>query len=348
KRLSFSLKVAVRNLFRYKKRFWMTVIGIGGCTALIIVGFGLRDSILSVVDRQYVELNHYESQVALTDDTTLEERQDVEEGLGKDENVAGFLPCYQVAVTVENAAGSMDATVFAAEDAEKLPDFVTLRDRAHHEPVPVREDGMVVTEKMAKVLDIKVGDKVTLDDGDRRFEVEVSGITENYLSHFLYGTQDYYNRQYGEERVSNLYLCRYVTDTPQAEDEVAARMMQYSGVTAMSSSSAVKDAFAGSIESVDYAVLIIIIAAAALALVVLYNLTNINITERIRELATLKVLGFYDGELSAYVYRENIFLTIFGILAGLLMGFFLHRYVITTVEIDMLMFVHSAKPLSYL
>ncbi|MEG2436524.1 MAG: ABC transporter permease, partial [Ruthenibacterium sp.] len=174
--------------------------------------------------------------------------------------------------------------------------------------------GAVLTEKTASLLHVELGDTFTLDDGDHRYTLTVSGITENYVLHYIYVEKGYYETLTGEDCTTNSVLCRCVQGTKADEDELASRMMSLSGVTAVSSTDTIKQAFADSISSVDYAVLIIIISAAALAFVVLYNLTNINITERQRELATLKVLGFYDGELSAYVYRENIFLTIFGIL----------------------------------
>ncbi|MEG2989104.1 MAG: FtsX-like permease family protein [Oscillospiraceae bacterium] len=348
KRLNFSLKVAVRNLFRYKKRFWMTVIGIGGCTALIIVGFGLRDSISGVVPKQFEELYHYESQVGMVDDATPEEQADLLKALEKDPHIEAYLPHYQKNVTVETDKKSVDATLMAFDDPAAVGDFITLRDRLSHEPVTLGTTGAVLTEKTASLLHVALGDTFTLDDGDHRYTLTVSGITENYVLHYIYVEKGYYETLTGEDCTTNSVLCRHVQGTKADEDELARRMMSLSGVTAVSSTDTIKQSFADSISSVDYAVLIIIISAAALAFVVLYNLTNINITERQRELATLKVLGFYDGELSAYVYRENIFLTIFGILMGLIMGFFLHQYLILTVEIDILMFARKVSPMSYL
>ncbi|MEG1072877.1 MAG: ABC transporter permease, partial [Oscillospiraceae bacterium] len=213
KRLNFSLKVAVRNLFRYKKRFWMTVIGIGGCTALIIVGFGLRDSISGVVPKQFEELYHYESQVGMVDDATPEEQADLLKALEKDPHIDAYLPHYQKNVTVETDKKSVDATLMAFDDPAAVGDFITLRDRLSHEPVSLGTTGAVLTEKTAALLHVELGDTFTLDDGDHLYTLTVSGITENYVLHYIYVEKGYYETLTGEDCATNSVLCRYAQGT---------------------------------------------------------------------------------------------------------------------------------------
>ena len=347
KRLSFSHKVTVRNLLRYKKRFWMTVIGIGGCTALIVTGFGLRDSIYDILDKQYDEISTYSANVGLVDDVTADELAEISGELDGSGLVEEWMPSYQTSLSVESGKRSVDGYLFAVSDTERFRDFIHLRHRLDHSPVALPEEGAVLTEKLAALLGVGVGDTVTLD-GDERVEVPVVEITENYVFHYVYITGSYYEKLYGEAARPNTLMVTYTEDTKENADAVASGLIPLSGVTAVSRIRDARATFSKSMESVDYAVILIICCAAALAFVVLYNLTNINITERLRELATLKVLGFYDRELSAYVYRENVLLTVFGVALGLVMGKFLHQWLVLTVEIDMVMFGRQARPMSYL
>ena len=206
---------------------------------------------------------------------------------------------------------------------------------------------MVITEKLSELLDVKAGDTITLD-GDRRVQVTVTDIVESYVSHYVYMTENFYAQTFGEAPDHNVELVAYGDGVGQAQsDQVSETLMTMDGVGSYSYIGTIRDTFTNSMNAINYAVIIIIVAAAALAFVVLYNLTNINITERIRELATLKVLGFYDGEVTAYVYRENVFLTLFGIVLGLFMGRWLHTWMVLTVEVDLVMFGRTAPPYAY-
>jgi len=346
KRLSFIQKVTVRNLFRYKKRFWMTVAGIGGCTALLITGFGLRDSIFDVLDLQYDKISLYSGQIGLADDVTGDELTELSRVLDASGDVTGWGLFHQASVSAESALRTVDVSLVAETGQARLEDFIRFGHRKDDAPVAPGDEGAVITEKLAYLLDVSVGDTITLD-GDERVAVTVAGVTEHYIQHCVYLSQSCYTRVYGEKPAGNLIFAAYADDSGQAADRVSSALVPLSGVSAVSSIRDTRATFEKGMQSVNYAVVIITVSAAALAFAVLYNLTNINITERRRELATLKVLGFYDRELSAYVYRENILLTLFGIAIGLVMGKYLHQWLVRTVEIDMLMFGRTAHAASY-
>ena len=345
RRLSFNYKVTLRNLFRYQKRFWMTVAGIGGCAALIVTAFGLRDSILDIMDIQYDEIYRYTAQVGLVDKVTAGELGEVEAMLEQSGLVTDFAPCRSETVTARTDAYSVDATLQTTANQEELERFVNLRHRTSSEPVTLPDDGVVLTEKLAKLLDVGVGDTITLE-GDKTVTARVADITEHYIQHSVYITDAYYQTLFGQAPEDNTVLMDY---DPEAEgaDQLASDLVALDGVTTVSLNEDTRRTYSSSLESVDYAVILIIVCAAALAFVVLYNLTNINITERMREMATLKVLGFYDRELSAYIYRENVILTVFGVAMGMLMGKALHQWLILTVEIDLLMFGRVLQWKSY-
>ena len=347
-RLSFTWKVTMRNLFRYQKRFWMTVIGIGGCTALIVTGFGLHDSIFAILDKQFDEVSVYDATVGLDAHITDEEMDKVTFYLDSNENVDRWLSCRQI--TADASAGDLTNTayIFAVEDQEAFRQLIDLRERKSGNHIEISSDGVVITEKLSELLDLQVGDTITLE-GDRRVDATVTAIAENYVHHYVYMTEDFYEALFREPAEENVILLAYGDGVDAgAQDNTSVALMKLDGVSSYSNIGTIRESFTDSMSAIDYAVIIIIAAAAALAFVVLYNLTNINITERVRELATLKVLGFYDREISAYVYRENIFLTIFGILLGLVMGRFLHAWLVLTVEIDMVMFGRTAPAYAYL
>ncbi len=345
RRLSFNYKITIRNLFRYQRRFWMTVIGIGGCAALIVTAFGLRGSIFDVMDKQYDEIYRYTAEVGLVNKVTPGELREAALVLDGSGLVAGWTACRSEQVTAGTAAYTVDCNLQTASGQEELERFVCLRHRRDSRPAELPEDGAVLTEKLAKLLNVKAGDTFTLD-GDKRVEVRVADVTEHYIQHFIYMTDGYYESLFGTRPQSNLILADYPVGAEETE-ALERELVALDGVTSLSRVADTRKTFTSSLESVDYAVVLIIVCAAALAFVVLYNLTNINITERMRELATLKVLGFYDGELSAYVYRENIILTVFGVGLGMVMGRLLHRWLILTVEIDLLMFGRELALSSY-
>ena len=346
RRLSFTYKVTVRNLFRYKKRFWMTVMGIGGCTALIVTGFGVRDSIFDMLDLQYGEIATYSANVGLSDEAGQGQLDEVTAALAGSSLVEDWTASYQISLSIESASRSVDGYLLAAADPQAFSRFIHLRHRLDDQTVCLPPEGVVLTEKLADLLDVEPGDTVVLA-GDRRVEALVTDTTENYVFHYVYLSPSAYEALYGVPPQPNTLMVTYTDNTQQTADAVAEELLALPGVSSVSRIEDSRATFTRSMESVDYAVVLIIVCAAALAFVVLFNLTNINITERLRELATLKVLGFYDRELSAYVFRENALLTCFGVLLGLVMGKYLHQWLILTVEIDMVMFGRSARPISY-
>lgn len=346
KRMSFTHKVTARNLFRYQKRFWMTVIGIGGCTALIIAGFGMRSSLLFTMTRQYDELFHYSAQVTLADNVLSEEREAVEDFLSSDARIVSYVPATASSATVATSGYSTTAyiEVMASDEIGKVVD---LFDYKSGEPITMGDDGVYINQKLSELLGVKIGDTFFLD-GEGRGDVTVAGIYEHYTGHFIYMTPTYYENALHAESEPNAYLMNFTSDDTDTCNAIFEKLLDLSGVATTSRMRDTQDTYMHSMERVDFVVVIIILAAAALAMVVLFNLSNINITERQRELATIKLLGFYDREVSAYVYRENIVLTVFGILIGCFMGHWLHIYLVRSTEIDLMMFGRQTKATAYL
>ena len=345
RRMSFIHKVTARNLFRYQKRFWMTVIGIGGCTALIIAGFGMRSSLLFTMSRQYDELFHYSAQVTLADNALPEERAAVEDFLEHDSRVVNYIPCAASSATVVTPSYSTTAyvEVMASDEIGKVVD---LFDYKSGDPITMGDEGVYIDQKLSELLKVSVGDTFFLD-GDVRGDVTVAGIYEHYTGHFIYMTPGYYENALHADGEPNAYLLNFTSDDTDTCNAIFEKLLDMSGVATTSRMRDTQDTYMHSMERVDFVVVIIILAAAALAMVVLFNLSNINITERQRELATIKLLGFYDGEVSAYVYRENIVLTLFGILLGCFMGHWLHIYLVRSTEIDLMMFGRQTAPSAY-
>ena len=348
KRLTFTWKVTMRNLFRYQRRFWMTVIGIGGCTALIVTGFGLHESIFSILNEQFDHVFLYDATLGLDKNAGADQLAQVEGFLEDSPWVEDYLLTSSTALEVSSGGPAQNVYLFAVDDQERFNQFIQLGHRLDDERVALPDEGVVITEKLSELLDVSIGDSITLDNDGERVEAVVMDIAENYVSHYVYMTVGCYQRFFGEEPEQNEMLLRYSEEAGEAEsDAVSSELMALNGVDSYSYIATLRDNFTDSMEAIDYAVVIIITAAAALAFVVLYNLTNINITERVRELATLKVLGFFDREVTAYVYRENLFLTLFGIVLGLVMGRFLHAWMVLTVEVELVMFGRVAPPYAY-
>ena len=343
KRLTFIQKLTLRNLFRYKKRFWMTLIGIGGCTGLIITGFGLRDSINDIMDIQYDELSLYNATAVIEE----EDLDELEEILDENELISDYTVVYESSMDFEGDSNTISGYTLVMDSQESVDGFMVFRERLSKDPVTITDDGLFICEKLSELLDLEVGDTLVLS-GDERVTATIAGIVENRVYNYVYMTQEYYESLYGERAEYNEVLITYVEDTEETEDAVGEALLDADVITSITQVTDVRNALSDSFHVINYAVMIIIVSAAALAFVVLFNLSNINITERKRELATLKVLGFNDREMNAYVLRENVILTILGTLLGLLFGKILHSFLVKTVEIEMVMFGRSAHPASYL
>lgn len=348
KRLGFIWKSTIRNLIRYKKRFFMTVFGIGGCMALMIVGFGLRDSIFSIGTLQYEELQLYDGMVILSTDADEEDRKDLEAYLEEEKEISAVSKGYLKKTNVKKGNEKKEVYLYAPLDLEKNKDFLVYRDRKNHETYELGEKDATLTEKAAKALGIKKGDKLSVESQDGEFtEITITNICENYMEHYLYLSPELYEEIYGKPvEENNIYFKMKDLDEKKL-GAIGENILEKRAALNVSYTYNMEERLDEMLESLDIVIVVLIISAGLLAFVVLYNLNNINITERKRELATIKVLGFYDNEVSAYVYRENILLTLIGTVAGVLLGSLLHRYVITTVEIDSVMFTRIIENISF-
>ena len=351
RRMRFTHKVTARNLFLYKKRFFMTVVGIAGCTALLVTGFGVRDSISNITALQFEELAHYQLLVSLQDESALEGR-DLRAILDAGDRITDSLAVSQQDMTVvpEEGKPADNLYITVPSDADRMQEYFTFRQRGSGEPVEFGEGEVIATEKLAERQGLAVGDTITVENGDgQQATFTITGICENYVYHYLYMTADTYRAAFGEDPEPNLLYCRLAggIDDQAAEGELASDLLKCRDVAGAQFTHEITASFTQSIDNINYIVVVLIIAAGALAFVVLYNLTNINITERAKELATIKVLGFFDGEVAAYIYRETSILTLIGTGCGLLFGIALHTFVIRTAEVDMVMFGRSIFPLSF-
>lgn len=348
KRLGFIWKSTIRNLIRYKKRFFMTVFGIGGCMALMIVGFGLRDSIFSIGILQYEELQLYDGMVILSTDADEEDRKDLEAYLEEEKEISAVSQGYLKKTNVKRGNESKEVYLYAPLDLEKNKEFLVYRDRKNHETYELGEKDAILTEKAAKALGIEKGDKLSVESQDGEFtEITITNICENYMEHYLYLSPELYEEIYGKPvEENNIYFKMKDLDEEKL-GTIGENILEKRAALNVSYTYNMEERLDEMLESLDIVIVVLIISAGLLAFVVLYNLNNINITERKRELATIKVLGFYDNEVSAYVYRENILLTLIGTIAGVLLGSLLHRYVIATVEIDSVMFTRIIENISF-
>ena len=348
-RMRFTHKVTARNLIRYKKRFFMTVIGIAGCTALLVTGFGLRDSIGDIVDKQFGEIFRYNLTVNMKDPEAVAGDPAVRSLLEDTGRVSASLALHEEEVDVQNGGKTGTANLTIPQDAQRLPDFITLRERKSGKAVPFPAEGAILTEKLAETLGVKVGGEVTVTDGDGNSAVlRVSGITENYVRGYLYLSPETYTSAFGKTP-SYDSLAAIVPDISQENrDEISTLLLKCEGVRSAQFTTDLSKSFDDMMKNIDTIVMVLIVCAGLLAFVVLYNLTNINITERQKEIATIKVLGFFDKEVSAYVYRETAVLSLIGTGCGLLLGIALHAFVVKTVEVDMVMFGRAIKGMSFL
>ncbi len=346
KRLKFLQKVSVRNIVRYKKRFFMMVIGISGCTALLMMGFGVRDSVVAVADQQYEEIQLYDIGVTLKAGKMPGEAdlKSLDSVLEK-ENAAGM---YAMEKTIDLVTdkGTKSIHMVAVENPDEVGDFISLHTKKQ-EPIAYPKEGeAVLSKKVAETYAVKKGDTILLRDSDNNeMHLKVTGICENHIYNYVYIAPESYEKQIGDVVFKNVYV-----RLPDASDihEVSAALMKADGVTAVTVNSDMLSRISQMMSCMNYIVIIIIICAGALAFIVLYNLNNINITERVREIATIKVLGFYPKETASYVFRENMVLTAIGCGLGLILGKWFHRFVMGEIQIDMVSFNVQINAVSYL
>ena len=347
RRLPFSWKVTCRNLLRYKKRFWMTVLGVMGCTSLLVAGFGISDSLNAIITRQYGEVSHYDLMTIVTEEGA------VETGPVYDYLFTGDAAAESMAISMETTRqdgpeGGMDIYLMIPQDVARFADFVDLHERVSRTPTPLGESGIVITEKMAKTLGVAAGDTLTLEnaDGDTG-QFAVTGVCEHYISNYVYMSAATYEAGFGKAPAYNAILSILADDSESAQDAISTDLLDMDKVASLSFTQDNIVQVLNMLNSIDAVVVLIIICAAGLAFVVLYNLSSINVAERVKEIATIKVLGFYDREVNAYVNRESVLLTLIGTLFGLAGGIALHRFIIVTVEVDAVMFGRDVAPLSF-
>lgn len=336
-RLSFKVKITVRNVLRYKNRVLMTVIGIGGCTALMLAGFGLRYAISAIVDLQFGEIMKYDA--VCTFSASDEEYSVLYEDISSNSGISDSLFAMQKSITAKSDKRSIETYRVVPEAPDKFGDFITLRDRESSKSYTLSDDGVIINEKLAQLLGVGAGDELSFADTDKT--VKIAAVTENYSQNYVYFTPELYNEVFGDYEFNIFWLMK--SDSADS-DTLSEQILENSCIMSVNFMDTAGDTFRKMIKNLNAIVYLIIASSGALALVVLYNLSNISITERMRELATIKVLGFRDGELAAYIYRENTVSAVIGMILGLIAGIFLTEFVVRTAEVDVVMFCHDIPP----
>lgn len=348
KRLNFTAKSTFRNIFRYKKRLFMTIFGISATMALLVTGFGLRDSIIDLADIQYDNIQLYDAMITFSG--TQEEKEELGQWLENEKDVAASTMVHMEMVDVSTGEGDGEVYLCVPENTEDFQTMTVFQNRVSHETYTLDGEGALLTEWMADTLGVSEGDTVTLEaeDGSSSREVPVLGIVENYIMNYIYMSPDYYEEIYGEPAEYEVMYAEFTPEGREQEKDLGAEILRQPGVYNVSYTSDTKREINDMLQALVLVIIVLIVTAALLAFVVLYNLNNVNITERRRELATLKVLGFYDTEVAAYVYHENIILTLIGIVVGVGLGTILHQYIIHTIRVDMVMFGQHVSLVSFL
>lgn len=347
KKLSFTSKVTVRNLFRYKKRFFMSVIGIAGSGALLVTAFGLNDSIFGIIEKQFGDIWQMDVQAYVYEAMPL---ADMQELLGKNpanDDFDSVMFCLDSQMECKNGGRSQNGVhLLGVESAESMAGRINLHNGGA--PVTLDDSGVVVTAKLAETLSIKAGDEINMRTGGEDHFMRVIGVADNYVYHYVYITAAYYETVFGKAMQYNGFMGNLKDGlTDETMDAMSSQLLSDSRMYTVRTIESIYASVWDSLSILNYVVLVLILGSGMLTFVVMLNLTNINIGERMRELATLRVLGFYDKEMYAYIYRENNALSVIGAFVGLLFGKIMHLFVIRTCEVDMVMFVRSAKPLSY-
>lgn len=349
KRLNFSQKVTVRNIFRYKKRFFMTIIGILGCTALILTGFGVKDSVKQIIPNQFENVFMYDMQISLKESLTEEKRQEFKNKLTQNSEIKKAVSIYMTSETAVNGDNEENVQIIVPENQDELDGIINIKDiKNKKQTIKLTENEICLTDKAAQLLGVKAGDTLILKDVDENeVNIKISNVVENYVSHYVYMTKETYKKLYNKDFKANVVFIQNVKLNDEEQDKLAKEIMNMSEVSGIVNMTSTMKSIDDMMNLLNYVVIVLIVSAGLLAFVVLYNLANVNISERIRELATIKVLGFYDKEVYDYIARETVILTIIGIALGLVAGYFLNYYLMGTCEINMLRFSKTIKPISY-
>ena len=344
KRFNFSHKVTARNIFRYKKRAIMTVVGIAGCTGLMLTGFGIRDSVDDIPSAQFNGIFKYDTSITLSNTNGL---SDIEEYLKNNESIENFVEVCATTGELSKESTSCNVTVFVPDSLDNYNSVYNLIDYQTEEAISISNEGIIITDKAAKILGVTVGDEITFIDGDDiQYQFKIDNITKNHVGHYVYMSKEIYEQNIKSYETNIVYLnTKNISD--EVQNEISENILTMNGVASISSISVLMKSVSDMLNTMNYVVLVLIVASAMLDFVVLYNLANINIAERQREIATLKVLGFHDNEVDNYINKENIIFTVLGIALGLILGTFLTSAIIGSIEIDVLKFMRNIKPISY-
>lgn len=346
--LNFSKKSTIRNLIRYKKRFFMTIFGIGSCTGLLLVGFGLRDSIEEIAKKQFVSIFTYDGRISLEEKIAKEEKIKLSKLLLSHEKILDSKEVYFQTIDAKNTSSKKQVTLFVPKNEENLSAYIKMRDSKSKKELTLSKQGAYISEKLARLLKVKEGDDLILGrDESENISIQIEKIIENYMLHYVILSSEAYETAFRESPPYNNLFLSFNELNEEEETALGKEVLSLSGSNGIHFVSEDKKQIDSMLKVLNLVILVLISSAGLLAFVVLYNLNSINIMERKRELATLKVLGFFDGEVSSYVYRENIILTLFGILFGSLFGTVLHRFVVQTVEVDLMMFGRKISLFSY-
>lgn len=349
RRLSFNHKVTLRNIFRYKQRMIMTVLGIAGCMALLVTGFGLKDSNAGMVDKEFNKVWKYEAMVMVNENSNDEDTKKYNYTLEQLNGYEDSINIHQESVTFnKEGINKQTAFLYVPENVEKFDNFILLDDRVSGEKYRINNSGVIISEKLAKLLGVSVNDTIILNDKDNNSnEVKVDNITENYVSHYIYMSPEYYKDIFEKEPIYNAQFINFTSDKEE-DNEISSKLLECNNVTNVTLKSQIQKTTEDSNDSMNLVMVVIIMAAGSLAFVVLYNLNNINVSERIRELSTIKVLGFFNNEVTMYISRENIILTLIGVATGSVLGKILHTFIINTAETDTMMMYPNISVSSYI
>ena len=344
KRFNFSHKVTARNIFRYKKRAIMTVVGIAGCTGLMLTGFGIRDSVDDIPSAQFNGIFKYDTSITLSNTNGL---SDIEEYLKNNESIENFVEVCATTGELSKESTSCNVTVFVPDSLDNYNSVYNLIDYQTEEAISISNEGIIITDKAAETLGVTVGDEITFIDGDDiQYQFKIENITKNHVGHYVYMSKKIYEQNIKSYETNIVYLnTKNISD--EVQNEISENILTMNGVASISSISVLMKSVSDMLNTMNYVVVVLIVASAMLDFVVLYNLANINIAERQREIATLKVLGFHDNEVDNYINKENIIFTVLGIALGLILGTFLTSAIIGSIEIDVLKFMRNIKPISY-
>lgn len=349
KHLSFTWKSCIRNLTRYKKRFFMTVFGIGGCMGLMLVGYGIKDSCYEIAELQFRDIQMYDGSVYLKEDISDEIRQNLLDYMKDDSDISHYMQTSMKNVTLVNGKNKRDAYQVVFSEPKDVKDYFDFHDRKSKEEYTLDDEGVIISEKTGKLLNAKAGDTIEIKDEENgNKKVKIAHICENYMGHYIFFTPSYYEKVYGENSEYNsIFFAGQKGDTQEDYNKIGEDILTQDGALSVSYMRDIEKQLDDMLKSLNLVIIVLIISAGMLAFVVLYNLNTVNITERQRELATLKVLGFYDLEVAQHVYRENVLLTFIGAAVGVVLGKFLHAFIIDTVEVDTAMFGRNINFSSY-